>query len=149
MQQVDSRGIMIGDVHVLDGHCMVAAIEGVKFTPVRTSVLATLLPQKNAPNITRKIETEEDTGSKTFSKAMASPKNLPLATSFQDVLGTIASESGIRREALEDCARFEDLGFDSLLTISVLARLQDAFKIELSSILFVTCASAAELRTHF
>lgn len=153
MQQTDSRGTMVGDVHVFEGGCIVAAIEGIKFTPIQSSVLASLInPTQRSQRsfeIARPIKRAEESSVENPNKPAKSADISGITDSFHDVLRVIASEIGVSVQDLGNDARFDDLGVDSLLTIAIVTKLQEDLHYEVPPTLFFTCTTVAELRVYF
>lgn len=65
------------------------------------------------------------------------------------IIEVVASEVGVEKDELTDEALFIDLGIDSLLSISITARLSEVLGNAVPVTLFVDCTSVKQLRAHF
>ncbi|KAK2593654.1 hypothetical protein QQS21_008658 [Conoideocrella luteorostrata] len=68
---------------------------------------------------------------------------------FTKLLGILAAEINVQPESLTDDMALEDLGVDSIIQISVIARLQECVAQPLSSNLLMKYNSVAKLRDYF
>lgn len=148
MRSIGNRGIMMGDVYIFDGDQIVAAFESVKFQAIQKAVLAKLLPSKNGPKPPQRPEVEGPAVCDRGKPADISQDSHGSSV-FQNVLALIASELGMRINEFSDSTRFEDVGVDSLLTISILSKLQEILQIELSTSLFQTHTTVGQLKAYF
>lgn len=153
MQPQGSRGVMAGDVYIFDGDDVVVLCKGLKFQKMKRTVLHSLLgtshqaaPASISPATTTKqiLQPPADPP-----KTDASPTNAGSTGSFSAVLVSIAAEVGVDVSELTDDAKISDLGVDSLLTISILARLRAETNLDLPSSLFISYPTIAELRAFF
>lgn len=151
MQPIGARGVMAGDVYVFDGEQIVVVCRGIKFQKMKRNILQTLLsagreeatpPQLNPPK-----RTIQD--SMVAKKAATRPSANNPNGCFSKILETIASEVGIEASDLTDDAKIQDLGVDSLLTISILGRLRPETGLDLPSSLFISYPTVAQLRGFF
>ncbi|KAM0241576.1 hypothetical protein ACHAPO_001262 [Fusarium lateritium] len=67
---------------------------------------------------------------------------------FERALEIISEESGVARADLDDDTNFADCGVDSLLSLVIASRFQDAFDLDVRhEQLFMECQTVADLRT--
>ena len=147
MQPVGLRGVMAGDVYVFDGNEIVILCKGLKFQKLKRNVLHSLLGTGNkaAPTPTPRFSTVEESPRRTLAAAKAEV----MSGSFSAILTSIATEVGVDVSELIDGAKVNELGVDSLLTISILGRLRTETNLDLPSSLFISHPTVAELRTYF
>lgn len=143
-----SKGVMVGDVYLLDQDAAVATCYGLKFQEMKRHVLHSLLSPIAAKGQARQDSTRsrrEDVflqgeaefpryqnGSSlpTESPSTELPDMPTPASTDQDthvsnqIAIIIAEEIGIDRHDLSDDTVFAEMGLDSLLSISILARLK-------------------------
>lgn len=71
----------------------------------------------------------------------------PFELDFGRALEIISEESGVAREDLDDDTNFADCGIDSLLSLVITSRFQDAFGLEVAhESLFLECQTVGELK---
>ena len=75
--------------------------------------------------------------------------NRSSAVDFDMILDILAEETGVDPGSLDDDALFQDLGVDSIIQISLIARFQEYLGKPLSASLLVECNSVAKLRRFF
>lgn len=151
MQAVGTRGVMAGDVYVLDGEQVVVVCKGIKFQKMKRNILQSLLSsnQEEAPPPRLVPSKSIVQDSVIMTKAARSATRRQSSGGFSNILETIASEVGIEVGELIDDAKISDLGVDSLLTISILGRLRPETGLDLPSSLFITYPTVAQLRGFF
>ncbi|CAK7199161.1 Type I Iterative PKS [Sporothrix eucalyptigena] len=156
-EELGRRGVLAGDVYFFEGDEVVAVCEDLKFQRVKRSILPYLLPsgigapssqKPEAPILpaqcaasNKKTETKLSTKKKITSRGTV--------TVFSQVLGVIASEVGIDVSELTDDAWFADLGVDSLLAISITAKLGVLLGRQLPATLFTEYLGVNQLRGYF
>ncbi|KAK4227269.1 hypothetical protein QBC38DRAFT_499531 [Podospora fimiseda] len=73
----------------------------------------------------------------------------PSQLDFSKALEIIAEESGVAREDLTDDTQFTDCGIDSLLSLVITSRFQDAFEIDIpNESLFLECQTVGALKQY-
>jgi iterative type I PKS product template protein len=169
MQKSDSPGVLIGDVSLFEGDEIVAVGAGLRFHEVKKDALHRILPgsrnhSRPPPAMEMQSNRSHETAQKTNSRATArdhvkaknelsdtwNKKPVFEATSlFPLVLQLIAKEVGVDLEELSNDANFEDLGIDSLLTISIGTKLREELQLDLPMALFSQCETVAQLRDYF
>ena len=166
MQPVGDRGLVCGDVYLLDGNDVVAVCLGLKFQEMKKTLLHTLLNQcYKAPsheNPMRGLETSEQ--NKAFAHIQNKPSQatrlkralppvipevVPRQLEFSKVLDTIAGEVNLGFDEFVDNASFAELGVDSLLSISIMSALKQKLGLDLPASIFAMYPSVAELRHYY
>ncbi len=71
------------------------------------------------------------------------------AVAFELVRKTLAEEIGVSESDLTDDEELSELGLDSLMSLTVLGRLQEALEIELSSDFLLTRTTMGAIREYF
>lgn len=69
--------------------------------------------------------------------------------SFEKILAVIADEIGVEPSSLDDSVLLDDVGIDSIVQISLTARIQEYFPKPLSPKMFLDANSIAKLRRYF
>lgn len=162
-EETGSRGVLSGDVYCFDGDEVVAMCEDLKFQRVKRSILPYLLPSGNDsavtnPPVVKKVAATTTSPSdhtvsrgkpmtKTSSKKAPPPQTS--TTVFTQILGVVASEVGIDVSELTDDAWFADLGVDSLLAISITAKLSALLGRQLPATLFTEYLGVRQLCDYF
>ncbi|KAF2272057.1 uncharacterized protein EI97DRAFT_485417, partial [Westerdykella ornata] len=169
MQASDSPGLYLGDGSLFHGDEAIAVATGLKFHEVRKENLHKVLPgSRNLSGRTAARDPPLAQSPVAVRKENISPASQPVArqksqpsrpsrierapqtsNSFPKVLGVLSQEIGVRSEELANDAAFENLGIDSLLTISIGSRLKDELQPDLPLTLFTECATVSQLRDFF
>lgn len=161
MQPVGNRGLMCGDVYVLEGDDVVAVCLGLKFQEMKKTLLHALLrrsykaPLQNDKECMRFQQAPtQNTASRGPTKInRALPPAAPRATnsqpSFSKVLDTIAEEINLELGEFIESANFAELGVDSLLSISIMSSLKQNLGLDLPASTFAMYPSVGELRLYF
>ena len=144
MIPAEKKGMMVGDVHVLDGDRIVASFGGVRFQEIKKSILTILLPEREVNGGEHISQAHVEYFSKAPGPSHPGESRLP----FSNVIALIATELGMDERELEDNVDLEDLGIDSLTTISIMAKLQQA-SVALPSSLLTTYPTVGQLRDFF
>ncbi|KAL1305990.1 hypothetical protein AAFC00_004123 [Neodothiora populina] len=163
--------IYVGDVYVMEGDEIVAVVGGLKFQQIPRRVLNTFLPpqQKSAPAkavaAAKPIATKTAVAkaapvttkaqvSKPASKAQRAPKKVAAkksqgATVSSRVMQIIAAETDVDQSELVEEAAFENLGVDSLMSLTISAKFREDLEMEISSSLFTDYPTVGEMKKHF
>ena len=161
MQPIGNRGLMCGDVYLLEGNDVVAVCLGLKFQEMKKALLHSLLKRcYKAPLQNERDEMEispvpvQNKASRrvTQVKRALAPVAQEVANSqlsFSKVLETIAREVNSELGEFVDSASFADLGVDSLLSISIMSSLKQQLGIDLPASLFTMYPSVAKLRDYY
>ncbi|KAG8630570.1 hypothetical protein KVT40_002189 [Elsinoe batatas] len=144
--QLESGTMYAGDTYIFDDNELVAIFEGVKFQGVNRSVLDQLLPNKRQPtapksspaSVTRKSPASSKKSSKsgTPRSSTRAPKIPQQASQVMGILKIIAEEAQIGEEQVDLQATFNDLGIDSLLSLTIGSRLKEELDIDVESSAF-------------
>lgn len=158
-EEMGSRGVLSGDVYFFDGEDVIALCEDLKFQQVKRSILAYLLPSgptDSSASCTSVAAIAAEASDKSAALRVNRTKKAAKKTAasqvhpvFSDILATVASEVGIDVSELAEDAWFADLGVDSLLAISITAKLSALLCCQLPATLFTECLSVHQLRTYF
>ncbi|CZR60185.1 related to polyketide synthase [Phialocephala subalpina] len=154
MQPLD-KSIMAGDVTVFQGETVIGVLGDVKFQRVPRGLLDTMLsggtPGKaahvktiTAPAVT-KVETKKAPAPKAAPKS--TPKRAPVRDSpMTKILELMAEEIGVPTAEMTDDSVFEEMGVDSLLSLTILSKIREALGMDLSPSTFQECETVGDLR---
>ena len=161
MQPLGARGLLCGDVYLLEGNDVVAVCFDLKFQELKKTLLHTLLKQsykapqqKNGEEMRRSQAPMQNSVSRGPAKVKrtlppAAPEGASSQTSFSKVLNMIAEEVNTAIEEFVDSAYFAELGIDSLLSISIISSLKNKLGLELPASAFAMYPSVADLKDYF
>jgi len=165
-------GVVHGDVYVLEADStVVALIKGMKFRRIKRFQLAHFLPQQSDINHTgteRNKEAQPHIGgikrdprvAKSITVDVGDSDNIaniahakmngsePRTMHMDAVLSIIAEEVGVGIGDLPDHAFLADSGVDSLLSLSIAAKVKEIVGWEVPSTVFYSSASVADLRVN-
>lgn len=147
MQQTMTKGVLSGDVFFLEDGEVVAVCQELKFQRIKRAILDHLLPPTSGASRVV-VEKKPVQAVKQRAAPLVKTKKVTVAPDHSNVLQIIASEVGVEVSELTDDVMFADLGVDSLLTISIVARLNSVLDQEVPSSLFVNLPSVRELRGY-
>ncbi|KAJ5711400.1 hypothetical protein N7488_005556 [Penicillium malachiteum] len=148
----ENSAVRHGDVYFLDGDTVVGVAGGVKFQCVPRRLLNHLLPplgkasKATAPHTTAKSTVpsmkppSQPAAPVPVSRAQVKPVTNAVTQekpASARVLDIVLNECSIELEELEDSSAFENLGLDSLLSLSILARLREDIGLDLPSSFFI------------
>ncbi|KAL8724560.1 MAG: hypothetical protein Q9166_007882, partial [cf. Caloplaca sp. 2 TL-2023] len=165
MMPSSSEKIMIGDVYLLDRDNIMATCHGLRFQQIKKNVLLSLLspatPKLHAPQAPsglgdKHLSTKLGQGGPFHGSSLSiqSSNTSTLASSEQDVdmcekiALIIAAEIGIPRDEISETSVFADMGLDSLLSVSVLARIREETGHTLSSSFFNSNPRVKDIRLN-
>jgi iterative type I PKS product template protein len=171
------RNIFAGDVYIFDGEDIIGVVQGLKFQGVTQKVFnimvppakqATAAPTKSAPAITApiaKIPVSKQEVASVVSMPRSSViarvseaklekakkvKSSPFAGSITSrVMKIIAEETDVDMSELVDEAAFENLGVDSLMSLTISAKFREDLNMEISSTLFTDNPTVGEMKKFF
>ncbi|EUC49768.1 hypothetical protein COCMIDRAFT_1596 [Bipolaris oryzae ATCC 44560] len=159
--------ISVGDVYIMDGAEIIGMVMGLKFQNIPRRALNIMMPPAGKA------------ASAPAAKAVAkpAPKALPAATPVKTqaavpkavkapkpakvvkvaapagvtskVMNIVAQEIDVDMSELVDEAAFENLGVDSLLSLTISARFREELDMDIPSTLFTDCSTVGELKKHF
>ncbi|TGJ83872.1 hypothetical protein E0Z10_g4873 [Xylaria hypoxylon] len=154
--------VMIGDVYVIeDGH-VIALIQDIKFRRIKRFQLEHFLPLKKhndwngegAPSLTlRGLDTSNSSTEiePEIRQAAQEDRVKDYYTQISEIsiiFNVIAQEAGVEVEELPDHALLADAGVDSLLSLSIAAKLKDVLGLEVPSSFFLSSVSFGDLRNN-
>ncbi|KAF2266220.1 polyketide synthase [Lojkania enalia] len=154
--------ISVGDVYILEGGEVIGMVMGLKFQniprralnimlpPAGQKALAKAAPIKAAPPPPAKMERTATKVSKPTAKASKprTPKHTG-STITSRVMKIIAEETDVDSSELVDEAAFENLGVDSLMSLSISAKFREDLDLEISSTLFTDYPTVGEMKKFF
>ena len=141
--QHSSRGLLTGDVYLLDGNGIVAMCAGLRFQEVKASSLHVLLrstaktsdPSGYVPGPSSASKEADLQERRSFRqhrrRGSSTPLSSPSGTST-DIQSIIALETGMDPSEIPDDVRFEELWIDSILRIPIISKIQTETNIPLS-----------------
>ncbi|KAK0718470.1 polyketide synthase [Lasiosphaeria miniovina] len=147
--QLVEKTLYAGDTYVLHEGTIVAIFEGVKFQGVPRHVLDRVLPPVGAasppvsarpspalakPAPVPQVETRKTRSEKPLKSV---EKRKPSAKPFDLVLAIICQEVGISVTELKPESEFADFGLDSLLSLTILARIREELQMDFHPAVFV------------
>ncbi|KAL6234380.1 hypothetical protein BDW75DRAFT_212575 [Aspergillus navahoensis] len=162
-----------GDVYILDGDTVVGVAGGVKFQCVPRKVLNHLLPPVSNPSKAQTRVKSAALPSQPAVQAVSPPKTIPRSSAAPEptssgtpgsrmtpatrtvtaekpsstkVLGIIADECNVELAELDDDSTFEDFGLDSLLSLTILAKLREELDLDLPSSFFIDNPTVGSLK---
>lgn len=150
---------MVGDVYIFDGDEIIGMVGGIKFQAIPRKVLNTFLPPGGvaakaapapaaaapAPAKKSAAKPAKATPASTAQK-MPAARPKPASNLVGDAMGIIAEECGIDNSELVDSCAFTSIGVDSLLSLTILARLREDLKMEISSNAFIDLPTIGEFK---
>ena len=150
--------MMAGNVILFDEDEIVGVIEELKFQCIPRTLLNTFLPPTGG--LTRKPAATAMPRKALKNAHNAKPKAVPtplfaaLTKTEQTVissraLAVVAEELGAPISELSDDIVFEEIGVDSLMTLTISARLREELDMEISPTLFPDCPTVADFLKHF
>lgn len=166
MQDAEEAGVKKGDVFVFDGSAIVGVVSGLKFQCIPRKLLNKLLPpvgttsSTNTPTKSAPVRQSEpsqlpsQTGrtSEIPGAKKAATSAMPVASSGTSVISktlqVVAAECEIEISDLVDDCAFEKIGIDSLLSLTILAKLREDVDPQISSSLFLEHSTVGYLKKY-
>lgn len=156
MQMTRTAGVLSGDVYFFENGEVIAVCEDLKFQRIKKTILDHVIPR----TVPRKVQLPKPTTralGKHTPVAKRDVQGVPPGTGmvwefdpaiFGTVLEAIASEVGVELDELSDDILFSDIGVDSLLSISIVARLGTILGEVVPTTLFSECIFVRDLRQY-
>lgn len=148
--------VMAGDVVLFEEDEIIGVVGGLKFQSIPRSLLNTFLPPAGGSNrkaITPAVPAKQTVQIKPERKRVSGQDSAPTEGSGPDfasrALNVVAEEVGVPISELSRNVVFEDLGVDSLMSLTITARLREELEIDISQTLFVDCRVVAEFLNYF
>ncbi|OAL46128.1 ketoacyl-synt-domain-containing protein [Pyrenochaeta sp. DS3sAY3a] len=165
--------ISVGDVYILEGEEIIGMVTGLKFQNIPRRALNIMMPPagkaaaapaaksalkpapaKALPAAPVKIQAAPV---KAAAKVIVKPSKPAKAVTIKatstgvtaKVMKIIAEETDVDMSELVEEAAFENLGVDSLLSLTISARFREELELDIPSSLFTDCATVGELKKHF
>ncbi|KAK4225579.1 hypothetical protein QBC38DRAFT_530435 [Podospora fimiseda] len=150
MQETAIKGVMAGDVYFFEGDAVVAVCQDLKFQRIKRFILNHLLPPPTTQGQTQHavVELQKPRQLQQPPKIHLQPANQTQNLGFDGILGLVASEVGVDISELLDETEFADLGVDSLLSISITAKLNQILNQPIPASLFTECLTVRDLRQY-
>ena len=153
MQPIDPK-VYAGDVWILHDNMVVGVCKGLKFQRIPRKILNIMLPpvaktpavqpaktttfNKRAPQSVDIQEAVQKLANTTQQR-----KQIPTPTEGSKIKKIIADEVGV--SSLDEDATLNDLGIDSLLTLSIVDRIREETNIKTSPGLFLECVTVKDV----
>lgn len=154
--------IMAGDVFVFeeDTDEIIGVFGGLKFKRIPRTILNTFLPPQGAAskgavskdaNPTKQAPAKKpaQNTNKPKAKAASAPAKPSGSGIAARALDLVAGEIGMPVSELSDNVVFTDVGVDSLMSLTISAKLRESLDIEVSQTLFQDCPTVKDLQSHF
>jgi iterative type I PKS product template protein len=161
--------ISVGDVYILEGEEVIGLVTGLKFQNIPRRALNIMLPPaggaaiapskptkatpaKNsaaAPRKSAKAGSVKPAKSTKPAKAAARTPKSSGNTITSRVMKIIAVETDVDMSELVEEAAFENLGVDSLMSLTISAKFREELDLEISSTLFTDYPTVGEMKNFF
>jgi iterative type I PKS product template protein len=161
--------ISVGDVYILEGEEIVGVVQGLKFQNIPRRALNIMMPPAGAkasagaakpaakaapvkahPATAPKTKIAAPSKvAKSAPKAAKQVKASKPAGVTAKVMKIVAEEIDVDMSELVEEAAFENLGVDSLLSLTISARFREDLDMDIPSSLFTDCPTVGELKKHF
>ncbi|KAF1988370.1 polyketide synthase-like protein [Aulographum hederae CBS 113979] len=165
------NNVSVGDVYILEGDEVIGMVEGLKFQGVPRRAMNILVPPSlrkgagaaapkpiMAPKAAAPVKAAATKSlapppavTKKAAKAAKKPKvaKTGAATVTSKVMKIIAEETDVDMSELVDEAAFENLGVDSLMSLTISAKFREDLDLEISSTLFTDYPTVGEMKKFF
>ena len=144
------KSMVAGDISIFQGGTMVGMIGDLKFQQVPRAMLDSILPSPSAPHSPQsKIHAPSNPRSRPKPSRIKVTPRLAPADPSQRILDIVAEEIGIPASDLSDDSEFNELGVDSLLSLTILSKLRETLKQNIPQDLFHDLSTVGDLRRHF
>jgi iterative type I PKS product template protein len=150
-----TRGLYVGDTSILQDGQMVGLIGGIKFQKLsrRTMDAVLKVSPSDSHQSTRHSPSESPKVMQPRTKALSEhvQANVPdskvwVNTTKDEAFAIFAQEVGMSIAELSDTTSLSDLGVDSLLSLTILAKLRERLGIDVPQSAFQDCESVRDLR---
>ena len=149
MQPTGTRGVLMGNVYMFDEEGRIVSVcRDLKFQQMKRAVLHNLLAAgAGGPKDDRATAVHRP--QRTVAKARAAPASSPQGAAYSAILAAIYAEIGIDGKELVDNTTWDELGVDSMLTISILSKMRPLTTLDMPSSLLDDYPTIAQLRGFF
>jgi iterative type I PKS product template protein len=165
--------VSVGDVYILHKDEIVGVVTGLKFQnvprralnvmvppPKSTKFVLTAAPEKPQSSLPYAMPTvpTSTVSQQTNTKALTSSSDTPAVAAIKvpssgsivsKVMEIIAEETDLNASELVDEAAFENLGVDSLMSLTISARFREDLNLDISSTLFTDYPTIGEMKSFF
>ena len=160
--------VSVGDVYILEGDEIIGMVLGLKFQNIPRRALNIMMPPAGVKTAPAAKSIAKPAPAKAIASAPVKAAPAPVKISkpaakpvkvkvvkhassgvTSKVMKIIAEETDVDMSELVDDAAFENLGVDSLLSLTISARFREELDMEIPSTLFTDCSSVGELKKHF
>lgn len=159
--------ISVGDVYILEGEEIIGMVMGLKFQNIPRRTLNIMMPPSGARATTsiaakaaaQPLRNNNSPGSKTATKPIAKPISKAIKAAKSPKTGAaqvttkamkiVAEEIDVDMSELVEEAAFENLGVDSLLSLTISARFREDLDMDIPSSLFTDCPTVGKLKKYF
>ncbi|KAL9092385.1 MAG: hypothetical protein Q9159_000893 [Coniocarpon cinnabarinum] len=158
--------VRAGDVYIFEGEELVGVVGGLKFQQIPRKAMNAMLPPPKpagsapksaapAPKVAAKpapIQTSTKPKASTpAAKPAKSPKTAKpsMGSVTAKVMSIVAEETDVDMAELVDEAAFENLGVDSLLSLTIAAKLREELELDIPSSLFTDNETVGALKKYF
>jgi iterative type I PKS product template protein len=150
-----TRGVYVGDTSILQDGRMIGLIGGIKFQKLsRKTMDAVLKISSLDSDSTRHSPSDKNRSVQSKPTALSThiQANLPVApkarvnTTIAEAFAIFAEEIGLPITEFSDATNLADLGVDSLLSLTILAKLRERLGIDIPQSAFQDCESVKDLR---
>ncbi|KAE8442927.1 hypothetical protein EG329_002531 [Mollisiaceae sp. DMI_Dod_QoI] len=152
------KSMMTGDVSIFQGETLIGVLGDVTFQRVPRALVDTMLlggssgkaAHGNVKTITAPTAPRVE-ASKKAPAPKATPKPAPKRAPVRDspitkILEVMAEEIGVPTAEMTDDSVFEEMGVDSLLSLTILSKIREALGMDLSPSTFQECETVGDLR---
>lgn len=163
------NNVSAGDVYILEGDEVIGMVTGLKFQNIPRRALNIMMPPPGtakaglgaakaapakaasaAPASARVQSAPAKVAAKPAAKPKAAKVSKQSANSMTSrVMKIIAEETDVDMSELVDEAAFENLGVDSLMSLTISAKFREDLDIEISSTLFTDYSTVGEMKKFF
>ncbi|KAH8434285.1 type I polyketide synthase [Aspergillus melleus] len=149
----EGKSVYSGDVSVFQGNRMIACCGDVKFQRIPRALIDKILSSPGASGVTNAKPTAPRVELTTRNVDYITSKNISFREEVieprtPELKELIASQIGISTDELSEDSRFNELGVDSLLSMTILSQLQDSLEIQLPGSLFTDFPTFGELQDY-
>jgi iterative type I PKS product template protein len=161
--------ISVGDVYILEGEEVIGLVTGLKFQNIPRRALNIMLPPAGAaasapskPARAAATKTAAVTPAKGARNGSTKPAKAPKSAKAAQrvskpsgnsmtsrVMKIVAAETDVDMSELVDEAAFENLGVDSLMSLTISAKFREELDLEISSTLFIDYPTVGEMKKYF
>jgi iterative type I PKS product template protein len=161
--------ISVGDVYILEGEEIIGMVMGLKFQNIPRRALNIMMPPasakasagvaakpaakalKPAPVKAASVPAKKVVAKTTTPKVVKQVRIAKPATAgvTAKVMKIVAEEIDVDMSELVEEAAFENLGVDSLLSLTISARFREELNMDIPSSLFTDSPTVGELKKHF